>query len=366
MRCKQSAGRVIAAISATIFAIAFPGTARAQWDVGCHGGAMFSHGADKGTSALPAGGAPFTTVTGALSRRVASWFFGDGAALLNQTSPARSNVTITSLDPVLNAASVQRRNAGSFGCGVSRQINSRYGVEFTVDENRGRLKFTGVALAGIEASRATFVSVFSTPLAAGQVGNAPVATATAIADIDEPRGHQVFPVGLFHINLRTTGNLIPYATVGGGVLMNRGGAPSVTVTGNYRLTSPPGAPNAGTLAHDETDTVTLRSSVGRNPFVAVVGGGLRYSVTDGWGLRLDIRAHLSRNPVRTSLDARASVPTLPSAAVRVVGTSPAVQFSASNAASPSLSGLTVDGFQTFRGSGTDIQVSVVPGFFWRF
>ena len=366
MRCGQSTRRVIMAVLVTTFAIALPATARAQWEVGCHGGAMFSQHANAGTSALPAAGAPFTTVTGAPSRHVASWFFGDGAALLNQVSPARSNVTITPLDPVLNAASVHRRNAGSFGCGISRQIHRRYGVEFVIDDHRGRLTFTEVTLAGIEASRATFVSVFGTPLAAGQGGNAPIASATAMAVIDEPRGHQVFPTGLFHINLRTTGNVIPYATVGGGVLMNRGAAPSVTLTGNYRLTSPPGAPNAGTVAHDETDTITLRYSRERNLFVGVVGGGLRYSVTDRWGLRLDIRAHLSRNAVRTSLDARASVPTFPSAAVRVVGTNPAIQFSASSAESPSLSGVTIDGFQTFRGSGTQVQVSVVPGFFWRF
>jgi hypothetical protein len=366
MRRGQSTRRLIMAGLIPVCAMALPATARAQWEVGCHAGAMFTRHATGGTAALPAGGAPFTTVTGAPSLHVASWFFGEGAALLNDVSPARGNVTITALDQVLNGASVQRRSSGGFACGISRPINRRYGLEFTIAHHPARLTFTDQVAAAIEASRATFVSVFSSPLPAGQGGNAPIATATATAAVDEPDGYQIVPTALFHVNVRTTGTIVPYATIGGGVVLNRGAAPSLTLTGNYRLTSPPGAPNAGTLAHDETDTLSVRYSLDRNLLVGVIGGGIRYSGADRWGIRLDVRAYLSRNTLRASVDTRASVPTLPAAAVRVVGTNPAIQFSASPTAPPSLGGVAVENFGTFRGSGTQLQVSVLPGLFWRF
>jgi hypothetical protein len=351
----------------TLLAVAAPAAADGPWEVGCHGGAIVSNHPKGGTGSLPAPGAPFTTITGLPSRRVSSWFFGDGAALLNQVSAARgSGATLTALDPVLTTSVVRRNSAGSFGCRTGRQINARYTAEIGIDYSVGGLTLSDASRAGIEASRAGFVSAFSAPLPPGQGGQAPIVTATASAAIDEPRGHQVFTTGVLHINLRTAGSIIPYASVGGGVALNGGGTPSAALTGNYRFTSPPGAPMAGLLAHDETDTVKVRHSVDRRAFVGVVGGGIKYAVTPRWGVRLDVRAHLSRNRITNMLDARASVLTLPSAAVRVLGASPAVQFSASTAASSTLSAPPLDGFQTFRGRGTHVQFHVAPGLFWRF
>jgi hypothetical protein len=350
----------------SLLPLATPSAANAQWEAGCRGGAAFSNRVENGSAALPPAGAPFTTVTGQPSRRVVSWFFGDGAVLLNQVSGARGSPTITALDPVLNTAAVRRQNSGAFGCHISRQINPRYTAEFAVDHRRGRLRISDVALAGIEASRTSFVSAFSAPLPPGPGGMAPVSTATATVTIDSRGGEQVFATGVVHVNLRKTGRAIPYATVGGGLVIDRGNPPAVTLTGNYQLTSPPGAPNAGMLAHDETDTVTLRYPIARRAFVAVVGGGIRYALTPRWGVRLDVRTYLSRNAVTNRLDARASVPILPSAATRVLGTNPAVQFSAAAAAPPSLSGTPIEGFQTFTARGTHMQVQILPGFFLRF
>jgi hypothetical protein len=349
-----------------LFAIAIPGAANAQWQAGCQGGAMFSNSGKGGTAALPAAGVPLTTVTGLSSRRVTSWFFGDGAALLNQVSSGRGSATITPLDAVLNSLAVEREDARTFGCHISHKIAARVTAEFSVDYSGAQLTTSDAALAAIEAGRASFVSAFSAPLPAGQGGMTPLAAAAATTTVDNVRGHQVFTTAVLHINLRAAGKLIPYATLGGGIVSNRGGAPTATLTGNYRFTSPPGAPNAGTLAHDETDTVTMHYSIGRNAFVGVVGGGMKYDVTQRWGLRLDIRAHVSRNSVSTLLDTRASVPALPSGAIRVLGTNPALQFSASPTASPSLSGAPLADFQTFRAGAIQGQIQIVPGLFWRF
>lgn len=96
------------------------------------------------------------------------------------------------------------------------------------------------ALAGVEASRASFLSAFNVPLQAGSAGMAPVVTATSTDMIDKQRGHQVFTTGVLNINLKTDGKIIPYATVGGGVVVNGGDTPSATLAGNYRIAGSPG------------------------------------------------------------------------------------------------------------------------------
>ena len=55
-----------------------------------------------------------------------------------------------------------------------------------------------------------------------------------------------------------------------------------------------------------------------------------------------------------------------SAAVRVLGANPAIQFSAPAAAPPTLSAPPLDSFETFRGRATQTQTSIAAGLFLRF
>lgn len=108
----------------TLLAIATPAAAQGQWEVEFHGGGMLSNHPEDGTAALRAAGTSFTTVTGLPSRRESSWYFGDGALLLNQVYTARGvSAKITALDPLLTSAVAQRQNGGSFGFRISRHIN---------------------------------------------------------------------------------------------------------------------------------------------------------------------------------------------------------------------------------------------------
>ncbi|MBI3492563.1 MAG: hypothetical protein HY047_12410 [Acidobacteria bacterium] len=353
----------------TLLAIASPAAAQGQWEVEFHVGGMLSNHPEDGTATLPAAGAPFTTVTGVPSRRESSWYFGDGAVLLNQVNTARGiSAKIAALDPILNSSVAQRQNAGSFGFRISRHVTPRYTAEFGIDFSRAQLTMSDAALAGIEASRASFISAFSVPLPAGAGGNTPLMTATSTDTVDQPRAYQVFTTGVLNINVKTDGRIIPYATVGGGVVVNGGDSPSASLIGNYQITAPPGSPMAGLVKHDETDTVSLRYSIERRAFVGVLGGGIKYAVSSRWGVRLDVRAHLTRNSVSNVVDANASVATLTPVAVYAIPVNPAVQFSnnPSTNAQSSLSGAPINGFQTFGGSGTQVQIIVVPGFFWRF
>ena len=94
-----------------------------------------------GTAALPPagpdislGGPSSTSVT----RRVPSWYFGDGAAILNQIVGIRSPVKIAPLDPMLESRIVERQSASSFGVRVDQSLTSRFGVEFALETTHVR------------------------------------------------------------------------------------------------------------------------------------------------------------------------------------------------------------------------------------
>ena len=108
-----------------------------------------------GTAALPAAGTPFSLPFSiplggpqGTSRREASWYFGDGAALVNQVNAAQVNIglgvtaRITPLDPVLNSSVAQRANGGTFGFRISRHITPRYTAEFSFDYSLARLEMS--------------------------------------------------------------------------------------------------------------------------------------------------------------------------------------------------------------------------------
>ena len=99
----------------------------------------------------------------------------------------------------------------------------------------------------------------------------------------------------------------------------------------------------------------------------MLGGGIKYAVTPHWGVRLDVRAHLSKNSVSNLVDANPTVATLTPAFVAMTPTNPTMVWSnnPSTGVQSSLNG-PINGFRTFAGSGIQTQISIVPGFFWRF
>jgi hypothetical protein len=111
----------------------------------------------------------------------------------------------------------------------------------------------------------------------------------------------------------------------------------------------------------------VRYAVERRAFVGVVGGGVRYAIKPQWGVRLDVRGHLSRNRISNLVDTNPSVVPVTPGSVLVVVANPTMQFSGNpSIGQSSLSGAPIQGFQTFRGRGTQVQISIVPGVFWRF
>jgi hypothetical protein len=320
-------------------------------------------------------GTLFDTIYGLPTRRASTWYFGDGALLMNQIlgsfvgSPATGR--ITPLDPVLQSAAGTRGNGFSVGFRVARDITPRFGAEFTLDAAQGTVGFTDAALAGIEASRASFVSAWNANNGLIATGGGVVftnASVTSTADIDEGAGRQLFMTGALTINLATRGRLIPYAAVGAGVVSNTGDLPSLTLTGNYRFASL-NVIAPGTFPVDETDTVTMRLvAASDNPFVTVFGGGVKFLGGRRWGLRGDVRAYVSQNTVDVVVDAAPQVASSLPLGIIASTLIPSIQFSNFGVSllPSNLSGPAIDGFTTFSSSGTTVHFNVSAGYFVRF
>lgn len=101
----------------------------------------------------------------------------------------------------------------------------------------------------------------------------------------------------------TQGRVIPYATVGAGIISNRGDTATADLDSNYSLLL------GGVLPLIETDSVSLLHSIDDNVFVGVFGGGVKFFLAQRSGIRVDVRVHLSDNTVRTLLDANPNVAT---------------------------------------------------------
>jgi len=334
------------------------------WEFEFHGGGGFVNDpALDGTSNLPPAGAPFATIVGTTSRKTPSWYFGDGTTLLNKVNAAVGvGASITPLDPVLRSSMINLPSSTSVGLRLSRAISRsrRFAAEVTFDYNFARWQLNAPALAGVEASRASFLSAFNALIAtsAGSLQNPSVTSGSGHVD---QQGRQTFTTGALNINLKTTGKLIPYATAGAGMKVNVGDTPSVSLAGIYQFQI------LGFYPVNEHDLVTAKSSVD-NKFVGVVGGGVKYFFSRRWGIRVDVRTYISRRVVATSLNATPTTLTAsqPQGATATF-TTPSVQFSNNIAIGPSSLGLPgVTNFRTFSGDGTESVVNVSGGVIVRF
>jgi hypothetical protein len=357
---------------------------KGKWEVEVHGGGAFGSNPTGGTGSLPPAGPVFVTSTLNSSRRASSWYFGDGAALMNAINasfPAglfAASGRITPLDPVLRQQGATWGNSGDFGARVSRAISSRLSVEFTLDAATSQLKLTDALLAGVEASRASFISAWNDQTGLIRTGGGFVFTnssVTSVATINDQKGRRLFSTGAMTFDFPARGRVVPYATAGAGVISNIGGSPSVTLSGNYRFTSlnaffSPGTPFSPQFPVNETDTVTIRLVPASNhPFVSVFGGGIKVAGSSRWGVRADVRAYVSQNTVDVLVDATPQVTTATPAGVIASTLTPSIQFSNNPAITnqqSTLSGAPISGFKTFSSSGTPVQVSVSFGYFVRF
>jgi opacity protein-like surface antigen len=358
----------ILAVPLAVVATATQASAGQGWEIDVHGGALMSTNPTSGTSALPPAG-PDLPLNGpasnSITRRVPSWYLGDGAAILNQILGARSPVKIEPLDPILQSRVVERQSGSSVGVRVDRLLTPRFGVEFALDSTQGQLTLRSTTKNLITASQASFLATWNTLLNAPSGGSQVV---TSDAALDDERGRQVVTAGALLINLLSSASLSPYVAVGAGYIAGRNGAPSVTLVGNYDFMFPSIQIAPIPRLHlNDTDTVKIQA-VAKNSITWVFGGGVKYAVGKRWGVRADLRDYVNRDVIRINLTTApntAFVGSPGTVTFALSQTSPLLIFSSSPLALSTLSTAIAD-FQTFVGTGVVNQINASAGVFWRF
>jgi len=339
------------------------------WEIEAHGGVLMSTSPDRGTSSLPPAG-PDIPLNGPLStsitRQVPSWYFGDGAAILNQILGPRSPVRMAPLDPLLTSRVVDRQSGGSAGVRADLGLTPRFGVEFAFDAARGSFALSSTSKTLVAASEATFSPVWNTLLSFPTGNNQ---TVTSDATLDDKRGHQLITTGSLLVNLLTKSAVTPYVTVGAGYIAAGNDAPSVTLAGNYSFTFPPAvvSPPIPQAHINQTDTVKVQV-IAKNTMTAVFGGGVKYALGDRWGVRADLRDYVNRDVVRTVVSTTpASVLAAPSGTLTFAftQTAPLIVFSTSPLTISTLS-TSLNDVQTFKGRGIVNQVNATAGIYWKF
>jgi hypothetical protein len=329
-----------------------------RWDVEGYGGVVAARTAGEGTRTLPVAGAPLVTSNPIFpTRQAPSWFFGDGATLLNGVNAdfGRSG-RIVPLDEAF--APLDSKRVAALGVRVRRRLNDRLSAEISVDAFTQPEDTTSGLDEAVESARASFRTAFIDLLATGPFSGVSVAASGTTAS--ETRRRETAATLALNARFPPWGAFVPYLTFGGGLLTGSGSLPSASLEGHYRFSV------LGEVAIDETDRVSVRYSRGAS-FVAVLGAGLQRNMSDRWGLRIDGRMLLGPDATRITIDASpATVRTGPSGFIESF-TNPAVQFSndPSTGRRSTLSAPALQGFEVFSG-GLQTRTLVTIGVVRRF
>jgi len=335
-----------------------------KWTLEVHGG--FASGIGRasgdGLAQFPTGPAIITGGGGrggnTSSRAVSSWFFGDGAKLVNQVNAGFGVAArISPLDPALQQGVAERGTGGSFGVRVGRRVTPRLSAEVTVDYSLAPLRLSKNASSAIDETVASFVPAWQALLATGVTSNRSV---TSTVDVHAGSDKQIFLTGALKIDFVKAGWFRPYVSVGAGLVSSHGTPPSAVLTGHYHFDF------AGSFPIDETDVLNIRTTAAHRAFLGVMGGGIACG-SPRRGVRIDARAHLLREATSTWVDAHPATLVLTPAFAIPTGGNPSVQFSNNPSTDrvSSLSGQTRD-LKTFTATGWQRQLNLAVGYYVRF
>jgi hypothetical protein len=310
--------RTAACIVLVLLGVRIPVTAQERrWEVEVYAGAVAARTASDGKQTLPPAGRPIVTSSPfAPSREVPSWFFGDGATLVNDVNEELGGASaIATLDPVF--AAVKGSRTAVLGARLRRSLSPGTTLEFSVD-SLGSASIAPDLAAAVESARASFGDTFTELLRSGPFTSLAV---DAAAEVAGEGGRLEFAItGGFNSDVGRLGPLTPYLTFGGGILTGSGAVPSAELSGRYRFSI------LGQVPIDETDRVRIDFTRSLT-FTAVVGGGVRRDISPAWAFRVDARAFIGPDSTEIRVTADPVVERGSPPGFVESGTNPAIQFS---------------------------------------
>jgi hypothetical protein len=326
-----------------------------RWEVEWYGGLSLDNPPSSGAARLPAPGAPLTTSSPLFpSREIPSWFFGDGAALLNDVNAAFGLASrLSPLDAAFDSVDFETPNRAAFGVRLRRAISRRVSIELNVDAVPDGVSTPDGLVAASESTRESFESAVSALLSTGPFSDVAVSATRATPDGSLT---DLSATAALNLHFRPDASLVPYITAGGGVAVATGSSPSVVLEGRYRFSI------LGQAAIEESDRVTI--SIERDTtFVAVVGGGVRQRISGRWGFHVDGRVFVGPGGRRLVIDTASSTASAMPASFIESFTHPSVQFSnhPSTGRQSTLSAPPVQGFSVFESDGLGTRLLVTVG-----
>jgi hypothetical protein len=317
------------------------------------------------TSQLPTPGPAFPTFAGDPSRRVPSWYFGDGAALANQVVAQTGDAGhIVPLDSVLVSPSAVRGSGGMFGFRIGHTVTRRVLVALSYDRANGQVSLTSGALASIAATNASFQPYWTALLTRPGTANVTSSSTMAVTGNDVSSADDLLSLGV-EVRVTTYRGWTPYVAIGGGLLIPEASGPTVTLAGTYQFNLVnPGAANNGVLVR-ETDQLRVQFQTQPAP-IGILGFGVEHDLMRHLGVRAEGRWFLQADSLRIRVDTfpQPALPQGPQSAVIRRGTNPSLQVSSNPAAPTSLSLQGVNRFFSFEGTGN--LPSFSAGLFFRF
>jgi len=328
-----------------------------KWEVSFRGGLALGTSAPDPVIKLPLAGETFTMADGLTpTRAIPSWFFGDGAALLNQVLLLRgSNTRMDALESHWPIAS--RRTGPQIGASLAGQVHGGLWLEVAADLGMDPLGFAGPAKDGIEAARAGYERAI-TALAGTATTIIASSNITATADVASG-GRRLLTSFLVHYR-GTAPGYRPYLLAGFGFAVALGGEAKATLTGTNRFTT------SSQATIEETDTIVIRYKQTSTP-VWTLGGGMERDLSRTSAFRVEARVLISALSYTGYLDTSPSATTAtPGSALVLNATTPGVQFSSISGIRPTLSGSRYNGFQVLKTESNGIQWVVSGAYVRRF
>jgi hypothetical protein len=292
IRIGIAASLVAAFLSAPAVAWA-QGSQGGRWEIEGAGGLIWNTRTGDGDLTLPPPGLPIATTTPiAPSRQVPTWFFGDGASLLNSVLETFGLAPrIQPLDDAISRLATSKSTASVVSARVRRRINDKFAFEFSADVLAGSAGFSDEFIAALGATGDSFRAAFESLLTTGPI------TDISSRATHSASGGSTRELALTGLLVQTLGSpdasWSPYFTAGGGITLGTSNDASATIEGGYRFTTIGGVPQASST-FDETDRVTFRFDH-RTIFCGFVYAGVLLDFSRRWGLRLGCRVYVGRN-----------------------------------------------------------------------
>jgi hypothetical protein len=376
---------LFAAVTATATAQQATPAPTEKWEESAHLSGMMSTNPSGGTFTPPPVNPSLAIATGGLGPRISSWFFGDGAKLLDDVNAQLgSSLRVASLDGLFGSSMIQNGSKMAFGFRVARVLTPRLAAELSLDYSPGGIRASESAAGSLRRARDTFAAAMRQALAVGGAFPPPVTTASAMGP---GTGGQRLTTGALKVALPSIGRATPFVVGGAGVASRSGDLPGGSINANY-------AGFFGSSTCDcrmnERNELRVRLSAPTRERLAIMGIGVDYQPTvtfwrgsaenrSRWGVRVEARVYLGGTRSETFVETSHSFvkgepdpdvdSDFPVAGVLVLGTSPAAQFSNDPAVTgfdSSLSGQPLTNFRVFEGSGMRTRVAITTGLFVRF